>query len=219
MLLPRTGCLFINWKANSQKNNKNSVNDPSLSKSTTVRHNRLIRAEAEVHSFKTKHIKLPYFNGVFNQIITLNFSCSAPYIKSRHVNWCNKLHLRGKTIYKRPMAGVGSTKAMENGAPVGTQAILGTVHCRSFSDVRRQSVSRSSRTHSKIRFPPGKLKSWPTDLEVVPSRVTCSWRFKKLIHRQIQVTMGHLVHHDESSTEEVSLHRGKFKFVEAFWIR
>ncbi len=35
----------------------------------------------------------------------------------------------------------------------------------------------------------------------------------------MQITVEQLVHHDESSTEKVSLHRGKFELVEAFWIR
>ncbi len=63
------------------------------------------------------------------------------------------------------------------------------------------------------------MKTWATDLEVVLSEVTCSWRFKELLRRQVQVTVKQLVHRDESSTEKVSLHRGKFEFVEAFWIR
>ncbi len=69
------------------------------------------------------------------------------------------------------------------------------------------------------RFPPGKVKTWLTDLEVVPSEVTSSWRFKELLRRQVQVTVEQLVHRDESSTEKVSLHRGQFEFVEAYWIR
>ncbi len=33
------------------------------------------------------------------------------------------------------------------------------------------------------------------------------------------VSVAQLVYRDESRTEKVSLHRGKFKFMEAFWIR
>ncbi len=33
-----------------------------------------------------------------------------------------------------------------------------------------------------------------TDLEVVTAEVTCSWRFKELLHRQVQETAEHLVH-------------------------
>ncbi len=56
------------------------------------------------------------------------------------------------------------------------------------------------------------------DLEVVPSEVICSWRFKELLRRQVQVTVEQLVHRDDSSTKKMSLHRGKFEFVVAFWI-
>ncbi len=46
---------FYQLKSLFAKNKyQNSVYDPLLSKSPTVRHNRLIRAEDEVHSFKTK---------------------------------------------------------------------------------------------------------------------------------------------------------------------
>ncbi len=38
------------------------------------------------------------------------------------------------------------------------QVILETEHCRSFSDVWRQSIPRSGRTYSKSFFPPGKMK-------------------------------------------------------------
>ncbi len=58
-----------------------------------------------------------------------------------------------------------------------------------------------------------------TDLEVVPSEVTSSWRFKEFLRRLVQVTVEQLVHRDESSTEKVSLSRGKFEFVEAYWVR
>ncbi len=80
----------------------------------------------------------------------------------------------------------------------------------------RQSIPRSGRTDSKSRFPPGKVKPWLTDLEVVPSEVTSSWRFKELLRRQVQVTMEQLAHHDESSTEKVSLHGGQFELVGAY---
>ncbi len=121
-----------------------------------------------------------------------------------------------KTIY---MNGIGSNNVREDGATFGIRAILETGHCRSFSDVWRQSIHRSGRTYSKRHFSPGKMKTWLTDLEVVPSEVTCSWRFKEHLRRQVQVTVEQLVHRDESSTEKVSLHRGQFEFVEAFWIR
>ncbi len=117
------------------------------------------------------------------------------------------------------MSGIRSNNVRENGAPVGIQAILEAGRCRSFSDVWRQSVPRSGRTNSKSRLPPGKVKTWLTELEVVPSEVTSSWRFKELLRRQVQVTVEQLVHRDESSTEKVSLHRGQFEFVEAYWIR
>ncbi len=116
------------------------------------------------------------------------------------------------------MNGVGSKNVREDGAPVGIQAVLETGHCQSFSDVWRQSIPRSGRTDSKSRFPPGKMKTWLTDLELVPSEVNCSWRFKKLLRRQVQVTVEQSGRHDESSTDKVSRHRGKFEFVEAFWI-
>ncbi len=106
------------------------------------------------------------------------------------------------------MSGVGSNNARGNGAPVGIQAILETGHCRSLIDVWRQSIPRSGRTYNRSRFPPGKMKTWLTDLEVVPSEVTCSWRFKELLRSQVQVTVEQLVHRDMSSTEKVSLHRG-----------
>ncbi len=122
-----------------------------------------------------------------------------------------------KTIYIRTMSGIRSNTVRENGAPVGIQAILEAGDCRGFSDVGRQSVPRSGRTNSKSRFPPGKVKTWLTDL--VPSEVTSSWWFKELLRRQVQVTVEQLVHSDDSSTEKVSLHRGQFEFVEAYWIR
>ncbi len=126
--------------------------------------------------------------------------------------------MRAKTIYIRTMNGVELNNVREDGAPVGIQAVLEAGHCRSFSDVRRKSIPRSDRTNSKSRFPPGKVKTWLTPLEVVPSEVTSSWRFKEL-RRQVQVTMEQLVHRDKSSAEKVSLHRGQFEFVEAYWIR
>ncbi len=127
--------------------------------------------------------------------------------------------MRAETIYLKATNGVGPNDARENGAPVGNQAFLGTGHCRSFSDVWRQSCPRSGRTCSKIRFPPRKIATWLTDLEVAPAEVTCRWRFKELLCRLVQVTVEELVHRDEGSTEKVSLHRGKCDFVEAFWIR
>ncbi len=114
----------------------------------------------------------------------------------------------------------GSVKQCQvDGAPVGIQTILKAGHCWSFSDVWRQSIPRSGRTNSNSRLPPGKVKMWLTDLEVVPSEVTSSWRFKTLLRRQVQVTVEQLVHRDESSMEKVSLHRGQFEFVEAFGVR
>ncbi len=83
----------------------------------------------------------------------------------------------------------------------------------------RQSIPRFGRTNSKSRFPPGNVKTWLADLEVVPSEVNSSWRFKELLRRQVQVTMEQRVHRDDSSTEKVSLHRGQFVFVEEFLIR
>ncbi len=47
------------------------------------------------------------------------------------------------------------------------------------------------------------MKTCLTDLEVVPSEVTHRWQFDELLRR----------HRDESSTEKVSLHRGKFEFL------
>ncbi len=126
--------------------------------------------------------------------------------------------MRAKTIYIRTMSGVGSSNVRENGAPVGIQAVLETGHCRSFADVWRQSIPRSGRTYSKNRLPPGKLKTWFTDLEVMLAKVSCSCRFKELLYRQVQVTVEQLVHRDESNRDKVSLHRGKFEFVETFWI-
>ncbi len=70
--------------------------------------------------------------------------------------------------------------------------------------------------YRKSPFPPGKVNTWMTDLEVVPSKSTSSWRFEELLRRQVQVTMDQLVHRDESSTEKVSLPRGQFEFVEAY---
>ncbi len=53
---------------------------------------------------------------------------------------------------------------------------------------------------------------------------TRSWQtlkrcFKKLLQREVQIDVEQFVHRDECSTAKVSLHRGKFEFVEAFWIR
>ncbi len=95
------------------------------------------------------------------------------------------------------MNGEGSNNVRKNGAPVGIQAILETGRCLGFSDVWRQSFPRSGRTCCHSRFPPGKMKAWLTDLEVVPSEVTCSKRFIELLHRQVQVTVEQLVHYDE----------------------
>ncbi len=63
------------------------------------------------------------------------------------------------------------------------------------------------------------MKAWLTDLEVVPYEVTCSWRTKDLLRRQVQVIVEQRVYKEVSGTEKVSLHRGKFEFVEAFWMR
>ncbi len=94
------------------------------------------------------------------------------HIKSIKVYWSKQKHLRAKTIYIKTVCGVGSSNVRENGAPVGIQAVLETGHCRSFSDVWRQSIPRAGRTYSKSRFPPGKMKTWLTDPEVVPEEVT-----------------------------------------------
>ncbi len=61
---------------------------------------------------------------------------------------------------------------------------------------------------------PGKMKTWLTNLEVVPSKATCSWRFNERIRRQVQVNVERLAHCDEGSKKNVSLHCGKFEFVE-----
>ncbi len=136
-------------------------------------------------------------------------------IKSNQFTGLNNSTCAPKTIYIRTMSGIRSNYVRENGAPVGIQAILEAGHCLSFSDVWRQSVPRSGRTNSISRFPPGKVKTWLTDLEVVPSEVTSSWRFKNLIRRQFQVTIEQLVHLDECRTENLSLKRGAFEFVNA----
>ncbi len=70
------------------------------------------------------------------------------------------------------MNAVGANNVGEDGAPIGIQTMhpnkIG--HCRSSSDVWRQSI------------PPGKIKTWLTDLSDLPSEVTYSWRFKDLLH-------------------------------------
>ncbi len=132
--------------------------------------------------------------------------------------WSKKLLLRTQTRYIRTMNGVASNDVREDGAPVSIRAILETGHCRSFSDLWRQFISRSGRRNSNGRFPSGKVKTWWMDLEVVPSVVTCCWRFKEHLRGQVQVTVEQLVHRDKSSMEKVSLHQGKFEVVEAFWI-
>ncbi len=130
-----------------------------------------------------------------------------------------KKHLRAKTIYIRTMNRVWPNNVREDGAPVGIEGIFETGHRLTFSDVWRQFIPRSGTMYGKSRFSPGKLKTWLTELEVVPAEVTCNWRLKDLLRRQVQVTVEQLCHRDESSTEKMSLHRGKFEFVEAFWIR
>ncbi len=140
-------------------------------------------------------------------------------IKSNQFTGLNNSTCAPKTIYIRTMSGMRSNNVRENGAPVGIQTILEAGHCWSFSDMWRQSIPRSGRTNNKSRFSPGKVKTWLTGLEVVPSEVTSSWRFKELLRRQVQVTMEQLVHRDESSTEKMSLHRRQFEFVEAFLIQ
>ncbi len=114
---------------------------------------------------------------------------------------------------------IGSNNVREDGAPVDIQAIRETGHCQSLSDLWRQSIPRSDRTYSKSRFPLSKMNTWLTDLEVVRSEVTCSWRLKELLRRQVHLTVEELVRRGESSIEKVSLHRGKFEFMEALWIR
>ncbi len=47
--------------------------------------------------------------------------------------------------------GVGYNNVREDGAPAGVQANLDTGHCRSCSDVRRQSITRPSRTYSNSK--------------------------------------------------------------------
>ncbi len=109
--------------------------------------------------------------------------------------------------------GVGSNNVKEGGASVGIQAILEVGHCRSFSDVWRQSTPRSGRTYSKSRFPAARMGTWLTYFEFVPSGGTSSWRFKESLRRQVQATMEQLAHRDESSRANGSLHRG------AIWFR
>ncbi len=65
-------------------------------------------------------------------------------------------------------------------------------------------------------LPSGKMKTWLTDIEGVPSEVTCIWPLKELLCSQVKVTVEQFVHRDESSMEKGALHRGKFEFVEAF---
>ncbi len=119
---------------------------------------------------------------------------------SNQVYWSKQLHLRAKTIYRRTSNGVEVNHVREDGASVSIQVILEAGHCRSFSDVCWQSIPRSGRTNSKRRFPTGKINTWLTDLEVVPSEVTSNWRFKELLRWQAQVTVEQLIHRDESST-------------------
>ncbi len=40
-----------------------------------------------------------------------------------------------------------------------------------------------------LRFPTSKKETRLTDLVIVPSEVTCCWRFKELLRRQVQVTV------------------------------
>ncbi len=152
-------------------------------------------------------------------VLFLGFYIPLFQIKSNQFSGRNNSTCAPKTIYIRKISGIRSNNVRENGAPVGIQAIFEAGHWRGFSGVGRQSVPRSGRTNSKSRFPPGKVKTWLTYLEIGPSEVTSSWRFKELLRRQVQVTVEQLVHRDESSTEKVSLHRGQFEFVEAYWIR
>ncbi len=135
-------------------------------------------------------------------------------IKSNQFTGLNNSTCAPKTIYIRTMSVLRSSNVRENGAPVGIQAILEAGNCRGLSGVGRESVSRSGRRTEKAAYRLAIWK-WLTDLEVMPSEVTCSWRFKELLRRQVQTTVEQLVHRDESSTEKVSLHRGKFEFVEA----
>ncbi len=65
----------------------------------------------------------------------------------------------------------------------------------------RQSIPRSDRAYSKSRFPSGKMEKRLMDLEIVLTEVTCSWRFKELRRRQVQVTLEQLIQRDESSTD------------------
>ncbi len=63
------------------------------------------------------------------------------------------------------------------------------------------------------------MKTWLTDLEVGPSKGNMQLPLKELRHRQVQEAVEQLVRRNESSTENVSLRRGKIDFVEAYWIR
>ncbi len=89
-------------------------------------------------------------------------------LKSNQVYWSKTIHLRAKTIYIRAMIKVGSNNITAD----GIQAIHETGHCRSFSNVKRQSISRSGRTYGKSHFPPGKIKKR-------------GWRALMLRHRRL----------------------------------
>ncbi len=72
---------------------------------------------------------------------------------------------------------------------VGTSAICG-------GSLLHGPVERTK----KSRFSPGKMKTWSTDLEAVPSAITCSWRFKEFRRRA-----GCLFHGSTKRTEPFCL--------------
>ncbi len=103
------------------------------------------------------------------------------------------------------MNGMGSSNVRDDGAPIDIQTILDTGHCRS--------------SNYSSAGPNVQQKLWLTYLEVVLLEVTCNWHFKELLRREVQIAVEQLVHRDDGSTENESLHRWKCLFVETCRMR
>ncbi len=67
---------------------------------------------------------------------------------------------------------------------VVTQAIPENGHCRGFSYLCWESITQSDRTSNKLSS--NLMESPLTDLEAVPSEITCRRRFEELLGIQVR---------------------------------
>ncbi len=108
-------------------------------------------------------------------------------------------------MYIGTMNEIGSKNVRVDAVQVGIQVI--------FEIGRRQCIRQPDQTYRQCHFPPDKMKTLLTDFEVVSAEVNC--RFEEFIRRQVQVTIEQLLHRDEGSKRNASLHGSQIEFLEA----